>query len=75
MRIQKSTSYGKISVSVGGAGLGFFRRFSRLVLIVLLILPLAPVEAGAVDASQVNTTTVLFTHDLHYHFLPQADGT
>ena len=39
MRIQKSARYGKISVSVGGAGLGFFRRFSTLVLILLLILP------------------------------------
>ena len=55
--------------------MGFFRRFSTLVLILLLILPLAPVQAGAEDASQVNTTTVLFTHDLHSHFLPQADGT
>lgn len=44
-------------------------------LILLLILPLVPVQAGAEDASQVNTTTVLFTHDLHSHFLPQADGT
>lgn len=54
--------------------MGFFRRLSTLALLLLLVLPLAPVQAGAEGASQVHTTTVLFTHDLHSHFLPQAEG-
>ena len=46
------------------------RRVSALFLAVLLVISLLPVLA----ASPENTTTILFTHDLHSHFLPQADG-
>ena len=47
------------------------RRISVLLLAALMLLSLLPALAAA---PQGNTTTVLFTHDLHSHFLPQADG-
>ena len=55
-----------------------FRRFSAFFL-ALLLAALCTVPAGAVtdDCTQeTNVTTILFTHDLHSHFLPQptAEG-
>ena len=51
-----------------------FRRFSAFFL-ALLLAALCTVPAGAVtdDCTQeTNVTTILFTHDLHSHFLPQS---
>lgn len=55
-----------------------FRRFSAFFL-ALLLAALCTFPAGAVtdDCTQeTNVTTILFTHDLHSHFLPQptAEG-
>ncbi len=49
------------------------RRLPALLLAVVLLLALVP---QAFAAGGTHTTTVLFTHDLHSHFLPQktADG-
>ena len=47
-----------------------FRRVSAFLLAVLLLFSMLP----ALAAPTQNATTVLFTHDLHSHFLPQADG-
>ena len=49
-----------------------FRRVSAFFLAVLLLCSLLPALAAG---SGSHTTTVLFTHDLHSHFLPQPDGT
>lgn len=55
-----------------------FRRFSAfflaLLLAVLCVLPVGAVAEGCTQES--NVTTILFTHDLHSHFLPQptAEG-
>lgn len=46
------------------------RRLPACLLAVLLLCFLLPTWA----ATPQNTTTVLFTHDLHSHFLPQPDG-
>ena len=55
-----------------------FRRFSAFFLALLLaVLCVLPVGAVAEGCTQVtNVTTILFTHDLHSHFLPQptAEG-
>ena len=55
-----------------------FRRFSALLLALLLaVLCVLPVGAVAEGCTQeTNVTTILFTHDLHSHFLPQptAEG-
>lgn len=48
-----------------------FNRVSALLLAVLLLLSMLPALAASPES---RTTTVLFTHDLHSHFLPQADG-
>ena len=48
------------------------RRIPAFFLAILLLLSLLPVPAWA-DAP-VRRSTVLFTHDLHSHFLPQPDG-
>lgn len=48
-----------------------FRRVSACFLAVLLLFSLLPALAAAPKS---HTSTVLFTHDLHSHFLPQADG-
>lgn len=48
-----------------------FRRVSACLVAVLLLCSLLPALA-AVQGSR--TATVLFTHDLHSHFLPQSDG-
>lgn len=49
-----------------------FRRVSAFLLSILLLCTLLPALAAS---PRENTTTVLFTHDLHSHFLPQPDGT
>ena len=55
-----------------------FRRFSAfflaLLLAVLCVLPASAVAEGCTQ--ETNVTTILFTHDLHSHFLPQptAEG-
>ena len=50
------------------------RRFSTLFLALMLLCSLCVTPADA--APPANTATILFTHDLHSHFLPQttADG-
>ena len=49
-----------------------FRRFSAfflaLLLAVLCVLPAGAVAEGCTQ--ETNVTTILFTHDLHSHFLP-----
>lgn len=51
-----------------------FRRFSAfflaLLLAVLCVLPVGAVVEGCTQ--ETNVTTILFTHDLHSHFLPQS---
>lgn len=51
-----------------------FRRFSAFFLALLLaalcVLPASAVAEGCTQES--NVTTILFTHDLHSHFLPQS---
>ena len=51
-----------------------FRRFSAfflaLLLAVLCVLPAGAVAEGCTQ--ETNVTTILFTHDLHSHFLPQS---
>ena len=49
-------------------------RFTSLLLAVVLLAALI-LPASADGAGQSWETTVLFTHDLHSHFFPQADGT
>lgn len=49
---------------------GVKRRVSAFLLAVVLLCALLP----ALAAAGSHTTTVLFTHDLHSHFLPQLDG-
>lgn len=55
-----------------------FRRFSAfflaLLLALLCVLPVGAVAEGCTQ--ETNVTTILFTHDLHSHFLPQptAEG-
>lgn len=51
-----------------------FRRFSAFFL-ALLLAALCTFPAGAVTddyTQETNVTTILFTHDLHSHFLPQS---
>ena len=48
-------------------------KLSRVILILIALFVFFPVAAGAEDTAPLShTTTVLFTHDLHSHFLPQA---
>ena len=47
------------------------RRISAFLLAVLLLCSLLPALAAGGES---HTATVLFTHDLHSHFLPQPDG-
>lgn len=47
------------------------RRVSACLLAVLLLCSLLPALAASPER---HSTTVLFTHDLHSHFLPQSDG-
>ena len=49
-----------------------FRRVSAFLLTILLLCSMLPALAAS---PRENTATVLFTHDLHSHFLPQPDGT
>lgn len=55
----------------GGYSVKHFRRVSAFLLAVLLLCSLLPALAAGPES---HTTTVLFTHDLHSHFLPQPDG-
>ena len=48
-----------------------FRRISIFLLTFILLCSLLPALAAGPESY---TTTVLFTHDLHSHFLPQSDG-
>ena len=48
-----------------------FRRISTCLLAFVLLCSILPAWAAS---PQDYTATVLFTHDLHSHFLPQADG-
>ena len=48
------------------------RRIPAFFLAILLLLSLLPVPVWADEP--VRRSTVLFTHDLHSHFLPQPDG-
>lgn len=48
-----------------------FRRVSAFLLAALLLLSMLPALAASPDSY---SATVLFTHDLHSHFLPQPDG-
>ena len=45
-----------------------FQRFLALVLVLALMVPLF----GTVSAADSDTTTILFTHDLHSHLLPSV---
>lgn len=47
------------------------RRISALFLALVLLLSLCTVPVGAAEPSYSFETTILFTHDLHSHFLPQ----
>ena len=52
-----------------------FRRFSAFFLALLLLAVLCVLPVGAVAegcTQETNVTTILFTHDLHSHFLPQS---
>ena len=40
----------------------------------LLLLCICPLSLAAGENGGTYETTVLFTHDLHSHFLPQSDG-
>ena len=55
----------------GGYPVKHFRRVSVFLLAVALLCALLPALAAGPES---HTTTVLFTHDLHSHFLPQPDG-
>lgn len=44
--------------------------FLTLLLAVLCVLPVGAVAEGCIQ--ETNVTTILFTHDLHSHFLPQS---
>ncbi len=47
------------------------KKFLTLALLCLiLVLILIPISVNAADAENENTVTLLFTHDLHSHFLP-----
>ena len=50
------------------------KRFHRISAVLLAILLLLSLPAAWAAAPESHSTTVLFTHDLHSHFLPQADG-
>ena len=47
------------------------RRISALLLALMLLCSLCVVPAGAASPEPAFETTILFTHDLHSHFLPQ----
>ena len=47
------------------------RRISALLLVLVLICSLSVIPAGALSHYPAFETTILFTHDLHSHFLPQ----
>ena len=47
------------------------RRISAFLLVFILLCSLLPALAAGPER---HSATVLFTHDLHSHFLPQPDG-
>mgnify|MGYP003189198979 CR=1 FL=1 len=49
---------------------GFDYNRMALLLAVLCVLPVGAVAEGCTQ--ETNVTTILFTHDLHSHFLPQS---
>ena len=51
------------------------KRFRAAAAALLILLCMTALLPGAAAAGEVQETTVLFTHDLHSHFLPQRDGT
>ena len=50
--------------------------FFRILLTAVLLLGLLPLNIWAAEGQSAGEATVLFTHDLHSHFLPleRADG-
>ena len=50
------------------------RRVRTAAAVLLILLCVAALFPGAAAAGEIRETTVLFTHDLHSHFLPQIDG-
>lgn len=59
-----------MTVRKDGCPLKRLRRISSFLMAVALLVLMIP-AAGAEGAAQTYETTVLFTHDLHSHFLPQ----
>lgn len=51
------------------------KRFRAVAAVLLVLLCVAAFLPGAAAEGEIRETTVLFTHDLHSHFLPQGDGT
>ena len=47
------------------------RRISALLLALVLLCSLGAIPAGALSPYPAFETIILFTHDLHSHFLPQ----
>ena len=62
--------YGKMTVRKDGCPLKRLRRISSFLMALVMLVLMIP-AAGAEGAAQTYETTVLFTHDLHSHFLPQ----
>ena len=50
------------------------RRIRAAAAVLLVLLCMTSLLPGAAAAGEAQETTVLFTHDLHSHFLPQRDG-
>ena len=50
------------------------RRLTAVCLAVLVTMSLAVFPAGAAEAGEGTRITVLFTHDMHSHLLPAANG-
>lgn len=50
------------------------RRLAAALLSAVLVLILAPAPAGAFQGDAGTQATILFTHDMHSHFLPVDDG-
>ena len=60
----------------GGAAVKRLRAAAAIILVLLLLCAALPCAVLAAGEGESHETTVLFTHDLHSHFLPQtaADG-
>lgn len=61
-------------LQTGGVDVKRIRSFSVFLMVLALILGVMLPWAAADGAGEVHETTVLFTHDLHSHFLPQSTG-